>query len=444
MTSLFDRTFERFRRAWRRRDEPPGELPPGVTADLESTDEVRRLIDASLRHTSAVAARATAAEVGEIYLQLDGIGRRRFLILLADDFRVEDDIVDGAIAEYGSADSDEQKEQARFRLQDALRPPSIDLLTLFNGLEQGTKFVVDLRADLLRIPERSASLEELDHHLARLLRGWFDIGFLEMRPIDWNTPAAILEKLIEYEAVHEIAGWVDLRNRLSEDRRMFGFFHPQMPDEPLIFVEVALVAGMASYLPVLLDPDAPLIDPLDADTAIFYSISNCQAGLRGISLGDFLIKRVVAHLSERLPHLKRFATLSPVSGFRAWLDAHAAVSSNPELERLRPLLRNPEAYASADSIEPFRDDLLKWCARYLLVATRRDGRVEDRVEHFHLSNGARLERINWLANPTPIGIDRSFGVMVNYRYDLDHISANHEAYAERRTVVHSREIADLR
>ncbi|MBT8207144.1 MAG: malonyl-CoA decarboxylase [Acidimicrobiia bacterium] len=443
MASLFDRTFERFRRALRLGGDDGEVLPAGFSPDLEDVSEIRALIDRSLSQTSAVAARATAAEIGQIYLALTEVGRTRFLTMLAEDYAVREADVAEAISRYQSASDASNREQARFDLQDTLRPPARDLLTLFNGLDIGTKFVVDLRADLRRIPERSSALRELDHHIARLLRNWFDIGFLEMRSIDWNTSAAILEKLIEYEAVHEIAGWRDLRNRLSEDRRMFGFFHPQMPDEPLIFVEVALLQGLADHLPTLLDPDAPLVDPLEADTAVFYSISNCQEGLARIPLGDFLIKRVVADLAEKLPHLDRFATLSPLPGFRDWLVAHAAESANPELDALRPILDEPEGVATAEQLEPHREELLRWCARYLLQAKRVDGRVEERVQHFHLTNGARLERVNWMANPTQTGIQRSFGIMVNYRYDLDYIDANHEAYANRREVVASPDVIGL-
>ncbi len=404
MTSLFDRTIGRFRRALRREAGTSGALPAGLSPDLPDLTPIRDRIDRRLRHTHPVAARTSAAELGEIYLKLDDVGRSRLLQLLADDYAVDD---------------------------------------VANGLEQGTKFVVDLRADLRRISDKSPALLELDRNIAHLLHGWFDIGFLELRAIDWNTSAAVLEKLIEYEAVHEITGWADLRNRMAEDRRNFAFFHPQMPDEPLIFVEGALVEGMADLLPILLDPEVPLTDPTVADTAIFYSISNCQAGLAGIPLGDFLIKRVVARLSQELPQLKRFATLSPISGFRSWLLAHAAESSQAELEALGPLLGNPDEFATPAALEPYKEELLRWCGRYLLYAKRPGGQVEDRVEHFHLSNGARVERVNWMANPSPSGMERALGMMVNYRYDLNHIDSNHERYVAAGEVAHAASVSNL-
>ncbi len=443
MTSLFDRTIGRFRRALRREAGTSGALPAGLSPDLPDLPPIRDRIDRSLGHTNPVAARTSAAELGEIYLKLDDVGRSRFLQLLADDYTVDDEAVERAIAAYQSAASPAEMESTRLELRDALRPPAVRLLTLFNGLEQGTKFVVDLRADLRRIADKSPALMGLDRNIAHLLRGWFDIGFLELRAVDWNTSAAVLEKLIEYEAVHEITGWADLRNRMAEDRRNFAFFHPQMPDEPLIFVEGALVEGMADLLPILLDPDAPLTDPTVADTAIFYSISNCQAGLAGIPLGDFLIKRVVARLSQELPQLKRFATLSPISGFRSWLLARAAESSPAELEALGPLLRNPDEFATPAALEPYREELLRWCGRYLLYAKRPGGQVEDRVEHFHLSNGARVERVNWMANPSPSGMERAFGMMVNYRYDLSHIDSNHERYVAAGEVAHAASVSNL-
>lgn len=441
MTSLFDRTISRFRRAFRRGAGINGALPAGLSADLSDLAPVRDRIERSLRQTNPVTARVHAAELGEIYLKLDDVGKSRFLELLAADFAVDDVAVTEAITAYQEAAGPEEKETTRLELRDALRPPAARLLTLFNGLEQGTKFVVDLRADLRQIPDRSPTLVGLDRNIAHLLRGWFDIGFLELRAIDWNTSAAVLEKLIEYEAVHEIAGWTDLRNRMSEDRRNFAFFHPQMPDEPLIFVEGALVEGMADLLPILLDPDAPLTDPTTADTAIFYSISNCQAGLAGIPLGDFLIKRVVARLSQELTQLERFATLSPISGFRSWLLAQPPSAAG--LEPLLPLLSNPDEFITPAALEPFKDELMRSCARYLLQAKRADGQVEERVAHFHLSNGARIERVNWMANPSPSGMERAFGMMVNYRYDLDHIDSNHERYISAGEVPHASCVSDL-
>jgi malonyl-CoA decarboxylase len=278
-----------------------------------------------------------------------------------------------------------------------------------------------------------------------LLSTWFDIGFLDLRRITWGAPAALLEKLINYEAVHEIRSWEDMKNRLDSDRRCFAFFHPRMPDEPLIFVEVALVDGMADNVAVLLDEAAPLVDPAhNANTAIFYSISNAQRGLAGISFGGFLIKRVADLLASELPGLKTFATLSPIPGFRRWLDAKLdageplllpaearklaeATKIGNDTESLRSVLNADWAGepALAEALQP---PLVRLCARYLVNEKGRGDRALDPVAHFHLTNGARVERINWLGDTGERGMRASAGLMVNYLYELGRIEENHERY----------------
>jgi malonyl-CoA decarboxylase len=284
--------------------------------------------------------------------------------------------------------------------------------------------LVAMRREILEHQE----LKPLDSDLRHLFASWFNRGFLELRRIDWQTPAAVLEKLIAYEAVHEIAGWDDLRRRLAADRRCFGFFHPALPQEPLIFVEVALVKGLATSVQALLarglDEAQERQNAAAADTAIFYSISNCQEGLRGISFGNFLIKQVVEELSGELPALKQYSTLSPVPGFRVWA-----------MERLgedeRRVLTQPEWWVDDEISALLQAPVLKLCARYLT------GEGRDPVAKFHLGNGARLERINWLGNPTAKGMAESFGIMVNYLYDLATIEANHEAFVRDRVVARS-------
>jgi len=295
-----------------------------------------------------------------------------------------------------------------------------------------------------------------------LLSAWFDVGFLDLVRIDWRASAALLEKLVTYEAVHTIRSWRDLKNRLDSDRRCFAFFHPRMPDEPLIFVEVALVNGIAGNIHALLDEAAPIGDPQAADAAIFYSISNCQQGLHGISLGDFLIKRVVDALASELPRLKSFATLSPLPGFRAWLTAQAArhgllVASearavqalgggldddNPDRILLR-LLDQPDWREDPRTAAALRDPLLRLCARYLLDAHAPSGRALDPVAHFHLSNGARVERLNWLGDVSAKGLQQSAGIMVHYLYRLGDIEANHEAYRDEGRVAASSAVRNL-
>jgi malonyl-CoA decarboxylase len=288
-------------------------------------------------------------------------------------------------------------------------------------------------------------LKLLDADLRHLFASWFNRGFLELRRIDWQSPAAVLEKLIAYEAVHEIKGWDDLRRRLAPDRRCFAFFHPALPGEPLIFVEVALVRGLATAMPPLLaretDEEAARAQAARADTAIFYSISNCQDGLRGISFGNFLIKQVVEELQAEFPQLKRFSTLSPVPGFRRWLMQRLAEGSDPDTVLLPKLERDGWWHDLAQS-EKLRPALMRLCALYLTRQPSPGSRV-DPVARFHLGNGARLERINWLGNVARRAIQESFGIMVNYLYDHDSIEDNHEAFVRDGTIVRSPDVDAL-
>ncbi len=445
--SFFDRTISRFRRAWRLGGKGRG-LKHGVTPGLSDVDvkRLRRQIDACLeRRGGEVSARARAAELGELYLTLNEAGRRRFLVTLARDYDTDPKEVDRAIEARSQAKTPEEKRQAELNLRSVLVPPRIRLLRQFNELAQGVKFLVDMRAELAALAEDRPYLEALDRDLYDLLKSWFDVGFLNLKRITWETPASLLEKLIEYEAVHEIRSWDDLKNRLEADRRCYAYFHPRMPDEPLIFVEVALVTGISNNIQTLLDQFAPSEDPDRADTAIFYSISNCQRGLAGISFGNFLIKRVVDDLAKELPNVKNFATLSPIPGFTRWLKNSApgelearltesevkVLSALTEAESasqaLLKIIETPRWYnddAIAGAIEPVLTGL---CARYLINA-RKGKRARDRVAHFHLSNGASIERINWLADTSERGMAQSAGMMVNYRYRLDQIERNHEAY----------------
>ena len=299
----------------------------------------------------------------------------------------------------------------------------------------------------MRWAKDNQALKDLDKDVYRLLASWFDIGFLDLQRITWKSSAELLEKFIQYEAVHEIRSWKDLKNRLEEDRRCYAFFHPSMPDEPLIFVEVALVNGISTDVHELLDEKAPMIDPEKADTAIFYSISNCQEGLAGVSFGNFLIKRVVADLVSSLPGLKNFATLSPINGFASWLNRQAENEKSSKDEELRvsktaaevieilskqnnigDLLSSTAGKSKrAELARQLQQQLLSLCAIYLLKA-KRDSQVADRVAHFHLTNGAMIKQINWAADLSDKGVEQSLGMMVNYLYDLPSIEKQHEAY----------------
>jgi malonyl-CoA decarboxylase len=443
--SLFDRTVVRIVNLWRDLSDT---VTGTVDASLAADGDIRRLRDQMRACLDArggeVSARGRAAALGQTYLGLDERGRERFLRLLAGAFDVDRKQVDAAVNTLLESPS-ERRPQAEAALRAALEPPRIRLLMQFNALPQGVKFLVDLRAELMQHARKDATLAALDDDLRRLLSTWFDIGFLELRRITWAAPAALLEKLINYEAVHEIRSWEDMKNRLDSDRRCFAFFHPRMPDEPLIFVEVALVNGMADNVTVLLDEAAPLVDPAhNANTAIFYSISNAQHGLAGISFGGFLIKRVADLLSSELPGLKTFATLSPIPGFRRWLDARMdageplllpaearklveATKIGNDTESLRHAL-NADWTAEPALVDALQAPLVRLCARYLVNEKGRGDRALDPVAHFHLTNGARVERINWLGDTSERGLRASAGLMVNYLYELGRIEENHERY----------------
>ncbi len=439
---LFDRAIRRIAGVWR------------DMADRVSTDEdqgiasqMRACLDA---RGGEVSARNRAAKLAQAYLVLDAAGRRSFLRDLAS-FDSDAEAVAHAYAAVQSASDAAERATAKVKLRRALEPPRVRLLTQFTTIPDGMKFLVDLRATLLELTRGDPYLAALEHDLRSLFASWFDVGFLELQRIDWNSPAVLLERLVGYEAVHEIRSWSDLKNRLDSDRRCYALFHHRMPNEPLIFVEVALVRGLAGSVQRLLDKKAPLLDPKEADTAIFYSISNCQRGLAGISFGNFLIKRVVELLGNEFRNLKAFATLSPIPGFGEWLGAKLAngdpaLLSEEEAASLRTAApaAAPAAETGTQALQAilhhrgwFRDPtmqkaaepvLVRLAARYLLVESR-GRRALDPVAHFHLSNGARIERIIMGADTAGKGVKESATLMVNYLYDPAKIEEYHEDYA---------------
>ncbi|HLT79285.1 MAG TPA: malonyl-CoA decarboxylase [Ferrovibrio sp.] len=431
------------------------------TLEPRDVERLRSLLNECLEARGGeVSARARAATLGQLYLDLSDEGKRTFLQVLATGFAADAAALDKAIAEVQAATDPAARHMAERRLRQALTPPRQRLLTQFTSLPQGVKFLVDMRADALRFRKEAPELAILDADLEDIFVAWFDVGFLELKRITWNSPAALLEKLIAYEAVHAIESWDDLRNRLDADRRCYAFFHPRMPLEPLIFVEVALVKGIAGNVQALLDQSVPVLDAKEADTAIFYSISNTQVGLRGISFGNFLIKRVVDDLSRDLPNLKTFSTLSPIPGFRKWLD-EAVAKGTPDLVtaearealgqvlgkrfskgQLPALLKDyawVENRALADTLRPV---LMRLGARYLLTVDE-NGRPRDPVARFHLSNGASVHRLNWLGDRSRNGLKQAAGLMVNYLYRLDDIDQNHERFVRDGTIAASAEVRRL-
>ena len=451
LDGVFDRTLANLRGAWREIAlSARGALSGALRPDLPEDDAARlrqQMLSCLDGRGGEVTARARAAELGRTYLALSPAGRERFLRLLAEEFDADHAVVDDCCALVAAAADPAARGAAERALRAALTPPRVTLLRQFNALPEGVKFLVDRRAELIALAGGDAALRGLADDLRDVLANWFDIGFLQLRRITWDSPAALLEKLMAYEAVHEIRGWTDLKNRLDADRRCFAFFHPRMPDEPLIFVEVALVAGIAGNIHALLDEAAPIGNPQAADTAIFYSISNCQKGLVGISFGDFLIKRVVDALAAELPRLKSHATLSPLPGLRAWLKAEAERGGllrgaeargvqalgaglgeeNADAMLLR-LVDRAGWHEDGPTAAALREPLLRLAARYLVHARAPSGRALDPVAHFHLTNGARVERLNWLGDVSAKGLQQSAGIMVNYLYRLSDIEANHEAY----------------
>jgi malonyl-CoA decarboxylase len=407
----------------------------------EPADTWRQAIAACLDAAgSEVVGRLHAIELAARYQELTSEERQQFLTLLADEFGPAPDAIATAIENWESVRDTGARIDAQRQLRRALRPPYRRLFTQFHAVPDRAKFLVDLRADLLAIVSRSPQLQALDDALVFVLRSFFDFGFLKLEQITWNSSAALLEKLVAYEAVHAIRSLEDLRNRLDSDRRCYALFHPSMPGEPLAFVEVALVGGLANSIQGLLDEKAPVGDPHAADTAIFYSISSPQRGLRGISFGEYLIRGAARRLRQDLPQLETFATLSPIPGFRVWLENRLArdgddfvLQTDPVRKRLQEILEDRESLRDAGSEAALASTLEKLCARYF-HATRADGTPIDPVARFHLRNGARIEAIHAHADTSHKGLRQSLGLMVNYRYVPETLESNQATYETEQAI----------
>jgi malonyl-CoA decarboxylase len=384
----------------------------------------------------------------EVLLRIGGLSdeqRWRFFDRLASDFSPDPKTVLAAAQAYARA-----PDAANLvRLTRVAEAPRQELFRRLNGASGGTAAIVHLRRMLLERLPQQPQLQVVEADLLHLLSSWFNPGFLEMRKVDWNSPAQLLEQIIHHEAVHQIDGWDDLRRRLQPDRRCFAFFHPQLPDEPLIFVEVALLPEMAGAIAPLIDKRSAPLPAEQFKVAVFYSISNCQPGLRGVSLGNFLIKRVAEHLKRELPQLKTFCTLSPIPGFLAWLQradpAVLGAGAGAALVELRTACGGElGSLANAARLAALgghgHHALWRLAAHFLVhVSAQSDG---DPVARFHLDNGARLERLNAQANLSATGLRQSAGLMVNYLYDLGKIELHHDRFVQGK-VVHSRAIAAL-
>ena len=403
-------------------------------------EELALLADGLLSESGEASGVARARELLDAYASASPEVKLDFLTLLAERFGADPKRIAEAIARYQASPGPELARQ----LHEAAEARLQELLRRLNLAPGGTEVLVRMREEVLKSLRGHPELKRVDADFKHLFVSWFNRGFLVLRRIDWSTPALILEKIIRYEAVHEINGWTELRGRLDPpDRKCFSFFHPTLVDEPLIFVEVALTRAIPDSIAPLLDPSRLPIDPKRATTAVFYSISNCQAGLQGVSFGNFLIKQVVEELRREMPYLKTFVTLSPVPGFVQWLSRDAkAVLSEAELETAM-VIEQPEWYRDPQVDAVVRPVLSKAVATYLLHAKHSSGKPRDPVARFHLNNGARLERVNWLGDLSPKGLREAAGFMVNYLYDLDEIENNHEEFAHNRAIASSRHVRNL-
>ena len=406
----------------------------------QDASELAELCEALLSGRGEASGTALAREVLDRYRHLDDTGRLTFFEALARNYGPDREKLAQAIETWRAQPSDDDASDLHF----ASEPRRQELFRRLNRAPGGTSELVALRADLLGLMKGHKDLATLDRDVVHLLSSWFNRGFLVLRRIDWQTPANILEQIIRYEAVHEIRDWDDLRRRIDPvDRRCYAFFHPALVDEPLIFVEVALTEQIPGAIAPLLAEDRELVPTERARTAVFYSISNTQRGLGGISFGSFLIKQVVEELRRELPKLENFVTLSPVPGFVQWLKQADDVPVSDEERALLAQLDEPDWIDNADRVSQLRAVLEPLAAHYFLKARTAKGRLIDSVARFHLGNGARLERIDWLGDLSPKGLRESAGIMVNYLYRLDDIEKNHEAYANQGEVAASSAVKKL-
>lgn len=402
------------------------------SAGPKAVDKIVGLCRELLSDGGGVGAGRVAADILRFYKLLDSPGRLAFFEILVRDFSPNPDDVGQAADAYRQ---DPSPGNLR-RLQRVVEPPRQELFRRLNMAPDGTRELIEIRRQVLGEVSANPHFEPIAADLGHLMASWFNSGFLTLERIDWHSSAVVLEKLIAYEAVHQIQGWDDLHRRLEADRRCYAFFHSALAGEPLIFIEVALTRGMSDRIQPLIDPHAPVSDPETADSAIFYSITNCQQGLRGVPFGSSLIKQVVEDLKTSLPRIKTFATLSPIPGFGKWLEQQSGLA---DLQATASRLNDGD---SASWTDADREQLLSQCAVYLLTA-KRNREPLDSVARFHLKNGARLERINWMADSSARGMKESAGLMANYVYELADLQRNHEMYARSGEVACARRVERL-
>jgi len=405
------------------------------------TQRLVSLCESLLSEHGEITGVALAREALGCYQTLGEREREEFFDVLAKAFSPSPDVVGRAADAYRADPIPENL----IRLQESAESLRPELFRRLNAAPGATAALVEMRRLILEGIAAHPQWKVIDNDLLKLLRSWFNRGFLRMQRIDWHTPAIVLEKLMQYEAVHAIQGWGDLRRRLEADRRCFAFFHPQLPDEALVFIEVALTRGMSARVQPLLEVGSSVSSGDEADSAMFYSITNCQDGLRGISFGNLLIKQVAEELKREVPQLRTFATLSPIPGFRRWLEeSRARLAIGPQGEERVALLQRIEerGWHEAAVSEPLASLLLQLCAWYLMHQ-KHGAEPSDRVARFHLGNGAALERLNWLGDTSVSGLARSAGIMANYVYRLAEVERNHDRYFRQHVVVASRAVTKL-
>ncbi len=391
-------------------------------------DQLKGIVDPLL---SEVEGGSRAQALMAWYAKATPPERKDLWLLMSEQFVADAEQIKAAQTQFAAAVGTPDEAAAEVQYRRATVSPRRRILQRFSAHPEGIRFLVDVRAEMQSHLKGDKRLLALDVEMEYMFSTWFDVGFLELRRISWDSPASLVEKLIKYEAVHDIRSWADVKNRLDGDRRCYGFFHPRLPEEPLIFVEVALMNEIAASITPLLDEEAAPVDIAKANTAVFYSISNTQNGLRGVSFGDSLIKRVVETLHQEFPKLKVFVTLSPIPGLRAWLNKNAPAELLKSWE-------NPEELGDA---APERKALLGWAARYL-GKEMQGGKPLDPVARFHLGNGARVERMNWAGDPSNKGFKQSYGLMVNYLYDLKRLE-KHRAWLAQGKIPIAAAIEDL-
>jgi len=399
--------------------------------------DMTALCEAIFSEKGEVSGTKVAAALLAKYEELSSEDKLQFFRDVVTNYDLDPD----AIIASAEAYKEDQTPALLSELTRQAEPKRRELLRRLNQVPGATEKLVHMREDLLDFLKSNPELASFDADFEHMFSTWFNRGFLVLKPIDWATPANILEKIIEYEAVHAINDWDDLRRRLQPlDRSCFAFFHPAMPEEPLIFVEVALTKGVPVSVDALLAEDRAPLSGMDADTAVFYSISNCQKGLRGVSFGNFLIKQVANDLALEFLSLKNFVTLSPIPGFRKWLTKTYGETENATIREILAVLADQASFFNGNGNATYEKSLKTLLAKYYLDAKRDDGLPIDPVSRFHLGNGASLMQFNWMADVSDKGFLQSAGMMVNYKYDLATVEENHEAYAREKVINTTREI----